>query len=217
MSKKKKETEKKTEKQEEQIAKEETSELEEEISEEDKKSQGEETSELEEEIEKTDNSINEVKFQEFIQQSSTDIPPVENFSPVLERTETPRQATDLEQDVSSSLTFGGDEKKDDVQTGYTSAGKSEYSAKPERDTENYDESRKINENLLMNQPAPINVETAGRDLHPQLREAAPVSLESWEVRKPKGTLEEKYVQPESIDMEKVGRERPEKIKEYKIR
>ncbi len=182
-------------------------------SEEDKKP--EETSELESprddsgepEIKDAEKSLDKNQFQEFIQQSSTDITqPTESFSPVLKRVETPQQITDLEHGVASAPTQS---KENDEQIKYGSSKQSEdYAIKSERSDENYIESRKIEEDFSIGQPTPINIETAGRDLHPQLRGVAPVNLESWEVRKPQGTLEKKYIQPEKIDREKVGRETP---------
>ena len=175
----------------------------------------EETSELEDEIKKTERALDENKFREFVAQSSTEIPPTESFSPVLEKTETPRQRIDLEQGVASTQLRIG-EAEDNEQIKYSPTKNSEgYTPKSERDEENYTESGKIDENFPIGQPAQINVETAGRDLHPQLREVSPINLESHELRKPQGTLETKYVQPESIDMEKVGRERQGKSKNIK--
>ena len=177
-----------------------------------------ETSELESprddsgepEIKDAESSLDKNQFQEFAQQSSPDItqPFTESFSPVLKRVEAPQQITDLEQNVASTrLSIG--ETEDTAQTRYTPTRPSEdYTARPERDDETYTEPGKIDEDFSAMQPAPINIETAGRDLHPKLRGVTPVNLELWEVRKPHGTLEEKYIQPEKIDVEKVGRETP---------
>lgn len=215
----KKETKKKTKKQKKVISSNEKSELEPSKGDpgEPKIEEEKETSELEEEIKDAENSLGKNQFQEFIQQSSTGITqPTESFSPVLKRVETPQQEP-LEQNVASTqLSIG--EAEDTTQTKYTPAKQSEdYTVESKKGDETYTESGKIDEDLIVRQPASINIETAGRDLHPQLREVTPVTLESQELRKPQGTLEEKYIQPEKIDTEKVGRETPGKIKEYKIK
>ena len=170
----------------------------------------EEESELEEKIEDTDTSIDSHQFHDFLKTSA------ENFSPVLEKAVgVPQQ--NLESDFVSISSSG--KKQDDEQTGYSLKDvKENYSLVQE-------ELRRIKENSFVEQPEPINIEsvrmeTVGRDLHPQLRNISPVNLEPHELRKHE-IYQEGNIQPEKIDMERVGREpseRPiEKIKEYKIK
>ena len=192
---------------------EEKKELKEEISEENKKSQGEETSELEEEIKDTENSLDKNQFHEFLK------PSAESFSPVLEKVQDAPRQESLEHDVGFISTSAKQQEDRNIQYNPVSYTES-YTPISERDIESsVEESRKIRETFSVAQPAPINVETAGRDLHPQLREVSPVNLESMELRKSQGTLEEKYIKPERIDMEKVGREKApsRKVQKYETR
>lgn len=211
----KKETEKKTKKQEEteeknkiELEEQNESELEEEIEE----TSEEEESKLEDKIEDTEDRIKDTEFHEFLK------PSAESFSPVLERAETPSRES-LEQDVGFGSISATEQEDQQIQ--YNPVNYDEnYTREPERDIgSSVEESRKIRETFSVGQPAPINLETVGRDLRPQLRDVSLVNLESQELRKPQGTLEEKYVQPEKIDPEKVGREKTPRreVQKYEVR
>ena len=180
---------------------------------EEKQKEEQDESGLEEEIEETEDIIKDQEFHEFLK------PSAESFSPVLERAESPRQISDLEQDIAGVLT--STEDRDDDARRYTPVTYAEsYRTESERNIEGpVEESNKIREILSVSQPAPTNIEAAGRDLRPQLRDVSLINLESQELREPRGTLEEKYVQPERIDMEKVGREKTpsRKVQKYEIR
>lgn len=188
----------------------------EQISEEDKKPHEEskpDESELEEEIKDTENSLDKNQFHEFLK------PSAESFSPVLEKVQDAPRQESLERDVGFVSTSAKQQEDNNIQYNPVSYTES-YTPISERDIESsVEESRQIRETFSVSQPAPINMETAGRDLHPQLREVSPVNLESRELRKPQATLEEKYIKPEKIDMEKVGREKApgRKVQKYEIR
>ena len=132
-----------------------------------------EESELEEQVDKIEEEINDNQFQEFLKPSS------EDFSPVLEKIADAPELVNLEQDVSSS-TFTENKKEEDTKY----------------DEVNYEtvrEELRKNENLLVKQFAPIRIENAGKDLHPQLRDMTFVNPELHELKRTEKNLETDYV------------------------
>lgn len=155
-------------------------------------SKKEEESELEREIKEEDlkttqaEEIEEEQFTKFTQ------PSVEPFSPVLERIETPQQEP-LEDNLASvtTPTEKKDEEKIKYETGYI-----------EPNYEDMQKRQRINENLLVQESAPINFETTRIDLHPHLGQNFQINPELQELRKQsQGDLEKDYI----VKEEKLNR------------
>lgn len=145
----------------------------------------EEESELEQEIEKQEEIIEEDEFHEFIQSSP------KSFSPVLEKIEIPKQES-LEQNVSSVPIK---ETNDEEQI--------EYSSKyDESDYKSIEESREMNENLLV-RPMSTDIERTGIRLHSTIKQDFQIAPELQELRrKSEGNLEEDYI----VKAKKLNRE-----------
>jgi hypothetical protein len=139
--------------------------------------------------------IDEVKFKEFFN-------PVSSSSPVLEEV-TAEQESPI---FISSFSQGSDtrERREEDSTGYLN--QKQYN----------DEPKYVDTPGIDNEFSRINTETTGRDLHPQLRNVAPVTFGIHELNNsPKNKKEDYLVSPKQIDEMEIGRERP-KPREYKI-
>ncbi len=147
------------------------------------------SSELEKEIEETESqetnkalektseeTIDDNEFREFIQ------PSIESFSPVLEKVEIPQES--LEQDVAPIST--STEKKDETSTNYDTG----YI---EPNYESIVRESIKNENLIVKQSVPINMERVGTDLRPQIEQNFQINPELQELRKSRGKLEQDYI------------------------
>ena len=152
-----------------------------------------EESGLEEDIEEAEVEIEEDKFVEFMNSS------IGNFSTTLGQVATAHEfrATDLEQDTSNIIAFQ-EGKKDDEK---------KYETQIMKDYDRIDEMPKTqNEDFVMRQTTPINLETIGRDImRPRFEQNLQFNPELQELREKGRSLDGDYVVKEKgLDSSEPG-------------
>ena len=168
-------------------------------------------SKLEESMEELRESFDKNKFAEFLQ------PSTKSISPVLEKVaDASEQIIPLEQSVSNLIS---DNSKDNQPDYIANSDNSNYNAGRE-ETENQGDNYQSNGIAI--QPEKINIETAGRNLGPAVREAPTISpefqrTENIEYVKPSGQLER--INPNSsLEQRKTeAQELESRMKKYEIR
>jgi hypothetical protein len=140
---------------------------------------------------KTEEDISQNEFVEFLES------PTEISTPILENVKVPQES--LEQDV-TTLTSAEDEEK-------------KYQTH-QNDYETIEESKRINENLLVRQSEPLRIETVGRDLIPPIKQDFQVNPELHKLRK-RSSERDYVVKAGELEKEDTGLQFQQKERKYK--